>query len=228
MIGAAMANGLRRANALAMGGALGAGIGGFSATTGLADPSKRSLTADQIRMNYPGFTQTPVNYNPKKPDQTLASITQREQERFEQFYRPAQRDLIGSMQDSSIVDDARQSLTTAFDGRGERTSREMRRYGLSADPATQAYMERNAGMDQALHTDSTMNEARLEQKERNDGLRRNAIDIGRGFADASQSALGDAASNQAQRKAANASASAARSSQNIQLGATALMAAMFL
>jgi len=224
-IGAAAASILRRANQQALSSQQ---LLSGTHTPMTLDSGARSLSYNQVLANYPGFRPTPIKYNDNDPSQTLASISQREQERFEHFYRPVQQDMIRSLQDTSIVDDARRDLSSAFEGRQARTEREMRRYGLSADPATRAYMDQNAHMDRSLHGDSTMNDARLEQKERNDGLRRSLIDIGRGYSDLSQSGLADAASNQAQRDAANRQSKAAGKAQNYQMAATAIAALMFI
>lgn len=224
-LSAAMANVLRRANQQALSSQQ---LLSGTHTPMTLDSGARSLSYQQVLSNYPGFKQSPITYDNNDPSKTLASISDREMERFQFFYRPVQQDVIRSLQDTSIVDDARRDLSSAFEGRQARTEREMRRFGLTADPATRAYMDQNAAMDRSLHTDSTMNEARLEQKERNDGLRRSLIDIGRGYSDISQSGLADAASNQAQRDAANRQAKAAGKAQNYQLAATALAAMMFI
>jgi hypothetical protein len=192
-----------------------------------ADPTQRTTNLSQLQTNYPSLrSMTAIPDASTDPQAALSAITKRDWERYQALYSPVEDQIIGSLQDSSIVTDARQQAANAFADRDTRTLREQRRYGLSMDPAAQAYQDNVNAMDSRLYGDSKINESRIEQKERNDGLRRALIDIGRGVAGTANSGLGDAASSQAQRNASNIAAKSAFNQQNTQMGAAAIMAAM--
>jgi hypothetical protein len=183
----------------------------------------------RILGNVPGGGIPPVTYDKNDPSKTLTSITNRDWARYQQMYQPVENEIVASLRDSSLVTDAREQAAGAFDQRTARTLRESNRYGLRLDPAAAEYQQRVNAHDSALYGDSKVNESRIEQKERNDGLRRALIDIGRGVAGTANSGLGEAASTQAQRNANNIAAKSAFQQQNTQMGAAAAMAAlMFL
>lgn len=190
--------------------------------------SQRTTSTDELAANYPDFNQTPISNNPNDPSQTLADIIRREEERYNYFYTTVEDELADSLQDTSTVQSARETADTGFDGLRARQQRQNSRYGLTQTAVAQREFDRRADIGKTLNFDASVNDARLEQKERSDGLRRQLIDIGRGVAGTATEGLTSAANNQTQREANNANAKAQSRAQTTQtigsLGALALAA----
>lgn len=190
------------------------------------DPRRRSQDLGEVQANHPGFRLPPVNYNSSDPDAILAQVIKRDQAIYNHFYRPVQQDVIASLNDTSIVDDTREAILSGQADQPARAQRTLRRYGQQMTPIQAAQAERRAAFDQALEFDSGVNEARIDLKERNDSLRRELINIGRGVAGDATSGLGEAAGLQAQREANNRNARAAARAQNYQTAASLASAAL--
>jgi hypothetical protein len=178
--------------------------------------------------NYPGYRPGSIDFDERNPQNSLAQIIERDQLTFDFFYNPVISDVISSLQDTSIVDTAREGADAAFDKGEARSLRQMSRYNVNMSPAAQKQFNLRQQLSKTLNKDAVVNDARLDLKERNDGLRRQLIDIGRGVADTASSGLTSASRNQAQREANNRNAEAAKDAQNTQTAASvAQMALMF-
>jgi hypothetical protein len=188
--------------------------------------SARSHSREDMAANHPGFNPQPIRFNPNDPSQTLTDVLAREEQRYNYFYRPVEDELIASLRDTSIIDNARENANAGFGQAAERAARQRSRYGVQQSALEEQQSAAQQAMQQALNFDSTVNDARLEQQERNDGLRRQLIDVGRGFAGDAMSGLSSAAGNQAQRDAANAAARAQHKAQNIGTVGTIASAAL--
>ena len=93
-----------------------------------------------LRGILPGGTSTSlpgVSYNPSDPSSTLGQITRRDQARAEQDYYPVQDDAIASLDDLSIIEDAKSNVRsqTSFRNAKQRTARNLARYGVRATAA---------------------------------------------------------------------------------------------
>ncbi len=195
-------------------------LGGTGGTPrGGSGLSSRTRSLSDLRANYPGFNPTPVTHKPRDPSGTLAQVVRRDQARFDFFNRPVQQDVIGSLNDSTIVDDARREANDGFVKANSRSLRQQRRFGLQRSAVQQREFNRASGRERSLNQNATVNEARIEQKERNDGLRRELINIGRGVASDATDNLGESAALQSQREANNRNAKAAKKAQNTQTAA---------
>ena len=176
-----------------------------------------------------------VYYDHEQPGNTLARISERDQQRHRQDYEPVEERLIGSLRDTSIVDSAADRVTnnsTADISRGlQRNSRDAKRLGFrrtAADNVSSLYdMQRGQAKDNA----GTMNNARLNQFDRNRDLRNKLINVGRGVADQGMDGLGAAADNEAARDTAydraKTDASNANTSAAASVVSTAIMYAAF-
>lgn len=182
--------------------------------------SFRSRTAADVALRY-GVPSSGVHVDPNNPSGALGELTRREIARYDQLVVPAQQELINSLYDTSIVDDAKANAGEGFDAARARAERHRRRYGLRATGAAEQEAVRASQRQEALDYDSSVNEARIEQKTRNDNIRRDLIDVGRGIAANASSGLGAAADNQSYREAAADQARTQRRAQNQQT-ATAL------
>jgi len=175
-----------------------------------------------------------VTYDPNDPSKTLAQLTDRGWARYEQDYIPVENDAIASLDDMSIIDDARTRAgdSNILDRAKQRSERELSRYGLRMNNAQKANQDVNLGVEGASTAADTMNNARINQFDRNRGFRNQLINIGRGIAGDAQAGLSDAAGMQTGRENANRNARAAASAQDTQLfgglASTAVMAAMMM
>ena len=173
-----------------------------------------------------------VRYNAQDPDQTMADITKRDQARYEQDYIPVEDQAISSLRNMSIIDDAKERVAdgTSVERSRARATRDASRYGFRRTGAQIQSANREASLGKATGDASTLNEARINQFDRNRGFRNELINIGRGVSSQSAQGLSDAAGMQVSRENANRSAKAkAKASQTAMMGslaATALMVAI--
>lgn len=157
---------------------------------------------------------------------TLRQIYNQQEREYQEVYRPINRELIASTDSTAIVDAAKRHAGLGFGAMGEaRTQRHLSRYGLEATPlaAQEAtYTNNNAGR---LNYIDSVNNAYLQQYERNTGVRDEMINVGRGVADSAQQNLTSAAASQTAVKNQNAAIAAQNSAARTQtLGAVAALA----
>jgi len=161
---------------------------------------------------------------------TLAQITERDWERYLRDYVPVEDQAIGSLDDMSIIDDARERISEPrrVQKSQQRSFRDARRYGVNVSNAARQDSTANLSIAQAAGDADTMNEARLNQFDRNRSFRNELINVGRGVASGAQDGLGQAAQMQGQRDANNRAAKAQHDAQQMQmlgsLGALAILA----
>ena len=170
-----------------------------------------------------------VTYNPKKPDETQAQIIARDQARYEQDYVPVEDKAIGSLDDMSIIDDAQTRVADngSIARAKQRANRERKRYGFRVNRSQRAAANHGLRMDKAAGDADILNEARLNQFDRNRGFRNELINIGRGVSEQAAQGIGDAAAMQTQRDNANrASKASAKAQQTQMIGSVASMALM--
>lgn len=173
---------------------------------------------------------TAVPYSSNDPEAILAAITKRDMERYEQDYKPVENTAIASLDDMSIIDDAQERVSNSqsITRSKARAEREADRYGFRRTAAQRANADVNLGLNKATGDADIMNEARLNQFDRNRGFRNQLINVGRGVSGQAAQGLGDAASMQTQRENANRAAKASAKAQQTSLlgtlGAAALIA----
>jgi hypothetical protein len=171
-----------------------------------------------------------VTYNPNDPNQTFAQITERDWARYLRDYVPVEDQAIGSLDDMSIMDDARRRISEPrrVQKSQQRSFRDARRYGVNVSNAAREDSTVNLSIAQAAGDADTMNEARLNQFDRNRTFRNELINIGRGVAGGAQDGLGQAAQMQGARENQNRMAKAQHNAQQMQmlgsLGALAILA----
>lgn len=168
------------------------------------------------------------SYN--NPSEVLARITERDIQRYQEDYVPVEDRAIDSLRDMSIIDDAKARVgqTSTLATAKQRSARELSRYGLRQTRSEQASQKANLRIGQAAGDADTMNNARLNQFDRNLGFRNELINIGRGVSEQANSGLASASEMQTNRNNANDAARAAQKAQNYQMaGAVAAAALMF-
>lgn len=162
------------------------------------------------------------------PDQAFANITRQEYMDYLQNYRGFEENLLNKSQtDTSLIDQARQDVTTAQGLAGGIASRTASRYGAALTPAQIQEQQRMLQRANTLGGVQSVNDARIAQREANTGLLSDLINIGQGVNRSSQSQLGSAAGDAMSRQNAFTQAKAASRAQTYgtigQLGASALM-----
>ena len=166
------------------------------------------------------------------PEATMANITRQEYMDFQNNFGQYEKDLIDKARnDTSLIDAARTDsaeATKLAEGINERI---LGRYGASVTPAQRQAMERSSESASTLGGIQAVNDAKMRQKDLNEGLAANLISIGQGVNVNAQQMMGTAASAQAQRNAAYESAKAANKAATYQtvgtLASTAILIAAF-
>lgn len=157
-----------------------------------------------------------VTYNEKDPASTLAQVTARQRAIYEQDYIPVENDAIKSLRDMSIIDDAKERISsdTTRTTAKARSQRELSRFGLRQTAAESESQDNTLALGVAANSADTVNNARLNQFDRNVGFRNELINIGRGVSQSGTQSLTEAGSIQTNRenadRAARAQASANR------------------
>lgn len=149
------------------------------------------------------------------PNATLRSVYEQQEREYQNVYRPINRELIASVDSNELVNAAKKNAGVGFGATGQaRTQRQLSRYGLDvSNLAAQeaAYAFNNAGR---LNYIDSVNNAYIDQYERNTGLRDQMINVGRGLATSAQNNLSAAAQSQTavenQNRAIEAQNAAAR------------------
>lgn len=146
-------------------------------------------------------------------DQIAAAVTRDQWNHYLRQFGPLEEQLVGEINDNSLVvgaarDSAKQNAIAE-----ESFNRDMSRYGVNITGVQAKQMARMRSLGDAANNTFAINNARLEQRDRNIALGGDLMQIGRGVAGQGISGLSDAAGMAAQRNAANAQAKAQASAQ---------------
>lgn len=170
-----------------------------------------------------------ITYSPGKPGDTLAQVADAQWNQYLTDYVPVENEAVASLRDTSVVDDAKKRVegTTGQLRRArQRTQRELSRYGLRQTAAERNATDAGLRMGVASNNADILNNARLNQFDRNRSLRNELINVGRGLASESIDGLAAAAEMEGRRDAANRQAKAAQEAQYTQAAATIASSAM--
>jgi hypothetical protein len=166
------------------------------------------------------------------PDQVYADITRDDYLDYVKNYRQFEEELLERAQnDTSLIDQARTNATEAQGLMSGIANRNANRYGVALTPAQR--IEQSRGLERAnnLGYSQSVNDARIAQKEANQAVIGDLINIGQGVNRSSLNQLGSAANNATQRKNAYDQAKAASKAQTYStigsLGAAAIFALAF-
>jgi hypothetical protein len=166
------------------------------------------------------------------PDQTMANILRGQQQFRNQIYTPLENDVLSQIGDGSLVDAARDAAQQNLGGTAERAERMASRYGGLSSPLQAAELSRKAKLGDATAATGLVNNARIAQDERDQGLQQSMINYYRGVQGNAMGGLSEAANSQVSRENAVSQANAARRAQQTQmvgsLAASALMMAFLL
>lgn len=166
------------------------------------------------------------------PEQAYADITRQQYLDYVQNYRQFELDLIEkSKNDTSLIDAARSDSVIASSLAAGVANRNASRYGVNLSPAAAREQELRLQRANTLGSIQSINDAKLAQRDANDRLLSNLINIGQGLNRSANSNLASAAQNAAARNDAYRSAKAASRAQTYQtigsLASTAILASVF-
>ena len=149
------------------------------------------------------------------PEATLADVAQSQHERFIRNFRDYETALLGARDDTSLIDAAPEAAATQTQLAEDIARRNRERYGYQETGAEEAERRRATQRVAALNLAGGINNARLAQRDINQGLLGNLFNIGQGVYKSSLSGLGDASQMQAQRNMAFSNAKTAYKQQSI-------------
>jgi len=181
----------------------------------------------------PGMTDMSGLQNGSDPDRTYANITRQEYLDFVSNYGDFEDDLINQARtDTSLIDSAREDSQSAAQLTADIAARNRSRYGAALTPAQMQQQQRALQRGSTLGQTQAVNDARIAQREANQALMSDLINIGQGVNRASQNQMGSAAADATNRRNAYTQAKAASKAQTYQtvgsLASSAILAFAFL
>lgn len=164
------------------------------------------------------------------PDDVYARMTRMEFNDYVKNYRDFEEDLLEKSQtDTTLIDQAREDLSASPALMEGVQQRQMDRYGTALTPAQQKAQRDAMTRQNTLGTIQGMSDARIAQREQNQGLLAQLIDIGQGVNRTAQDQMGGAAADATQRKNAYTQARAQHKAQTYStLGSLGGMGVAFL
>lgn len=167
------------------------------------------------------------------PDKTYADMTRQQYLDFVNNYGQFEEDLISQAQnDTSLIDQAREDVAGAQTMATGIANRNISRYGAALTPAQQQEMQRSLGRSNTLGGIQAVSDARLAQRDANQMMLSDLINIGQGVNRSSLQQMGSAAADATNRQNAYTQAKAASKAQTYgligSLGSAAIMAAFLI
>jgi len=166
--------------------------------------------------------------NVSDPDAAFAQITRNEYIDYVNNYRQFEEDLLDRAQnDTSLIDDARTNAQNAQGLMSGIADRNAARYGVNLTPAQR--QEQSRGLDRAnnLGLAQSVNDARIAQREANQGVIADLINIGQGINRSSLGQMQGAAQSATQRNNAYNQAKASSKAQTYSTIGSLASAAIF-
>ncbi len=160
----------------------------------------------------------------------LGQIQQQQQAMYNQVYRPAAQKLIKDVNSTALVDSAK--ATASVDNTEinyQRGVRQRARMGVTATAGQNSAADYNTKLGTTLTNDGNINRAHIVQKERNDALLGDLVNVSRGISTDAINSASSAAGSEGQRDANNANIAAQnKAQQNQTRGSIAAMAIMMM
>jgi len=164
------------------------------------------------------------------PNKLLSAISASEEKHYQDTFRPLNQMLVGEVNSTRLIDTAKATAGRKFDAGLRRNERQRSRFGFNDTRLDQQKSTDVATGERGLGYDSLVNGARVDQYERNVGLRDELINLSRGIAQNATGDISTAADLQTQRDNNNAQiksqGKAAKSQMFGQVGGMLLTAAM--
>ena len=200
-----------------------------------SDPEERRQALSEF---YRDNAQAGTNYSAAnlptvtEPDATMASIAKGQYERYVRNFRDFEKSLLGTRNSKALIRDAARGARQQNKIAREIDRRNASRVGLDRTRVERIEANRALQRGGQLNYTGAVNNARLAQRDANQSLLGDLINIGQGINRSSLSNLGTAAENAAARRAAYTSAKAQSKAQTYNMigtiGSTALAAAFLI
>ena len=159
---------------------------------------------------------------------SLGNVASSQYQRYMTNYRDYEDSLVGDVDDTSLVDAAREEAPKQAELAAGIAERNRQRYGYSQTAVERQEADRASQRGQALSLAGGLSNARLAQRDANRGLLGELINIGQGVNRSALSGLATSEQNAVNRRNAFERAKGARKQQNtqmmMQLGTMAMMA----
>ena len=164
------------------------------------------------------------------PEQTFSDISRQEYLDYVNNFQDFELDLLEKAQtDTSLIDSAREDSAIAGQIAEGIAGRNLRRYGGQLTPAQQREQSRGLQRSNTLGSIQALSDARIAQREANQNLMFDLINIGQGVNRSSLSQLGTAGENAVMRKNAFEQAKAqSKAQRNSMIGSMGTALAAFL
>ena len=167
------------------------------------------------------------------PDKVFADITRQEYLDYVKNFRDFEQELIEkATTDTSLIDYAKEDAATSAERTRAISKRNLSRYGAALTPAQQREMERSINRGTTLGGIQGVSDARIAQRDANQKLLGDLINIGQGVNRTSLAQLGSAAQDATARNNAYKQARASHKAQTAQavggLASMAIMAAFMI
>ena len=175
----------------------------------------------------------PILQDVTDPDKVFADITRQEYLDYIKNFRDFEQKLIEkATTDTSLIDSAREDAAASEQRTTDIARRNLSRYGATLTPAQKREMQRSIERGTTLGGIQSVADARIAQRDANQRLLADLINIGQGVNRTSLAQLGSAAADATARNNAYRQARANHKSQTYSaigsLGATAILAAFMI
>ncbi len=188
------------------------------------DPGSRTNGAAGLSARY-GFN--PGYINPNDPDSAMNTILRGENQFRNRLYGPLEDQMIASLGQGELVQTARDSAAQSMGGAANRSKRMASRYGGLSTLQT-SEIGRKAKLGDATATAGLVNNARIDQNQRDTEVRQGLVNYFRGVQGNAMGGLGDAANSQVSRENLVRQQQSARRAQNIGTAGSLTAAALML
>lgn len=159
------------------------------------------------------------------PDKVFAQILRDDYANYINNFRDYERQLIGRLDDTSLVDRTRENAKMQTEKAAAIQARNLERYGGAGLSAAQLQeQQRSAQRAGQLGLAGGVNQARVRQREMNNALLQEIIGIGQGINAGALQSLSTAAQGEVARRGAYKNAKAGYASQMTNMGASILAA----
>jgi hypothetical protein len=158
----------------------------------------------------------PTTDGPSAGD-TLANISRDELKNYIDKYGDMEKNMLGDTDSTAMIGKAKESQVLGQQVSQGMQQRTMGRYGASMSPAQQAAQQRMSSLGNASSFSGAVNNAAVDQRDRNFGLKSQLMGIGKEQLSVAMSGLGNAAGMEASREAEYQRAKAAAHASNMQM-----------
>jgi len=145
------------------------------------------------------------------PDDKLVQVAQQEDKHYQDTYRPLNQQLISEVNSTKMVDSAKKAAAGQYTAGLRRNERQRERYGYNDTALDDYYQGEAVSGAKGLSYDTTVNNSRVDQYERNVGLRNELINMSRGISKDATDGMTTASRLKTQRDNNNANISAQNS-----------------